>query len=419
MKKLFAGVLMAACFVSGLSAESVTDEEWFPILAWGPLAWFTPEGRALVQEDFDLMKECGFTIAGFSGPEYLDMIADAGLKTYFWDDPLAGVDLKDPDNPELPGLVADALARVEGRPEVIGIFLRDEPVSAALETLGVLSREIRKRDPDMVPYINLYPTAGSDDGNRRRVGCTYEEYLEQYAAKCDMPFISYDFYSMPRDRGDELDDRYWLNLEQVRDAARKAGVPFYYCTMGVTHFRHRQPTRDDLNFEVYSALLYGARGLAIFTYFTPPIGNYSNAPISEFGERTQVWYDLKTVLKSVHNRAALLNNLESVAVYHIPRLERERGTRAPDENSLLESVSNDGDARFAVGEFVHRTTGQKYVMILNKDLNNAHHLDLKWRGEAPAKIEINPASRRDEWRSFWGEERWVAPGHAQLLRLTW
>ena len=413
MKRLLAAVLLAARCLS--ASESVTDEAWFPILAWGPTSWFTPEGRELVQEDFDLMKECGFTIAGFAGPEHLDMIAAAGLKTYFWDNALASANLADPADPALPGLVADAVARVGDRPEVIGFFLRDEPSGAELAALGVLSSEVQKQAPGMIPYINLFPNGVSEE----RLGCPYEAYLERYTDLCRMPFLSYDFYSLPRNREEEISDSYWLNLDQARNAALRAGIPFYYCTMGVTHFRHRRPTRDDLNFEIYSALLYGARGLAVFTYFTPAIGNYRDAPISEFGERTPVWYDLRSVLKSVHNRAALLNSLESTAVYHIPCLEREKGTRGPDENSLLVSVSDDGDGRFAVGEFVHRITGRKYIMILNKDLNDSHSLNLKWRGDVPSAVEINPASRRDEWHPFVGEERWAAPGHALLLRLTY
>jgi hypothetical protein len=180
----------------------------------------------------------------------------------------------------------------------------------------------------------------------------------------------------------------------------------------------RQPTLDDLYFEIYSALLYGAKGLAIFTYFTPPIGNYRNAPINEFGERTQVWYDLKNVLKSVNNRAELLNSLDSTAVYHIPVIQRENGTRGPDSNSLLVSVSDREGAKFAVGEFKHKETGDIYIMILNKDLNNSYPIDLKWQGKTPVTVEINPASRKGEWHNFSGEEKWIAPGHAHLLRVT-
>ena len=415
MKKGIALALFLGVLWSVHAAEAPRNDDWFPILAWGPTHWFTPEGRELTQRDFELMKECGFTIAGFAPFKHLDMIARAGLKTYYWDRALAEAKgLDGNDFSAYPALVADAVARVRDRPEVIGLFLRDEPTARSFRGLGALSAEIRRQAPHLVPYINLYPNTVSSE----HLGCSYEEYLKRYTEMCGVPFLSYDFYSLPADRRAPISDRYWLNLEQARTAAKRAGIPFYYCTLGVALFDLRQPTLDDLNFEIYSALLYGARGLAIFTYFTPPNGNYREAAISEFGGRTRVWYDLQKVLKSVHNRAALLNNLKSVAVYHIPRVSRELGTRGPDGKSLLVGVSDDSDARFAVGEFVHRTTGQTYLMILNKDLNHSHPIKLKWRGASPAKVEINPASRKDSWRKFAGEECWLAPGHAHILRIS-
>ena len=413
--KFFMLALLLGALGAISAAETPSNDEWFPILAWGPTNWYNPEGRELTQRDFDLMKECGFNIAGFAPFKHLDMIARAGLKTYYWDTPLADAKgLDGNDFAAYPKLVANAVAKVRGRPEVIGFFLRDEPVARSFRGLGALSAEIRRQAPHLVPYINLYPNTVSS----KHLGCSYDEYLKQYTETCNMPFLSYDFYSLPTDRYAPISDRYWLNLEQARNAAERAGIKFHYCTLGVTHFRHRQPTLDDLHFEIYSALLYGAKGLAIFTYFTPPIGNFREAAISEFGERTQVWYDLKKVLKSVNNRAALLNNLRSIAVYHIPHVSRELGTRGPDERSLLVGVSDDSDARFAVGEFVHQGTGQVYIMILNKDLNVSHSINLKWRNGAPAKVEINPASRKNEWHLLTGEECWIAPGHAHLLRVS-
>ena len=71
-----------------------------------------------------------------------------------------------------------------------------------------------------------------------------------------------------------------------------------------------------------------------------------------------------------------------------------------------------------MGEFVHKETGDIYIMILNKDLNNSYPIDLKWQGKTPVTVEINPASRKGEWHHFAGEEKWIAPGHAHLLRVT-
>lgn len=415
MKKFLAACCLAlGVGISASAEEAPAAKDWFPILAWGQTFSYNP-GREKIQEDFDLMKECGFTIAGFSREDQLDMIAKAGLKAYYWDDALDRIDFSDPDNPELPKIVANAIEKIRDRDEVIGIYLRDEPSSALFPTLGVLSREIRKQAPELIPYINLLPNYATT----AQLGCpSYDEYLKRYTEICSMPYLSYDFYSLPENREDPISDLYWLNLDQARNASKDAGIDFHYCTLGVTLFDWRQPTLEDLYFEVYSALLYGAKGLSIFTYFTPTIGNFRNAAINEFGDRTQVWYDLKQVLRSVQNRAELLNQLDSVAVYHIPLVEREKGTRGFDENSLLKGISPDPRAHFAVGEFVHRETGETYIMILNKDFVHSYPIRLEWQGKQPVRVEINPASQKGQWSLYEGEQRWIAPGHVHLLRVT-
>ncbi len=407
-------MLMAGLALPVVLCAGNTPDEWFPVLAWGSTAWSAPEGRATVQEDFDLMKECGITIAGFSLPEQLDMVAKAGLKTYFYAPAVQLVNFHEPDYDSFPQIVAEAVAQCKDRPEVIGIYLCDEPRVQGLPAVAALRREMQKQAPELVPYINLFPNTLSE----KSLGGTYDEYLDKYIEYCDMPYISYDLYSLPEDRFAPLSENYWLNMEQVRAKALEKGIDFHFCTLGVSHFNYRQPTLDDMHFQVWSALLYGAKGLALYTYFTPPLGNYREAPINEYGDRTQLWYDLRKVLKGVHNRAAILNKLESRAVYHIPVIEREKGTRGPDGNSLLTGVSDGDGARFAVGEFVHTETGETYIIILNKDLNNSYPVNLKWQGKEPAKVEINPASRKGEWHDFAGEEKWIAPGHAHLLKVT-
>jgi hypothetical protein len=85
---------------------------------------------------------------------------------------------------------------------------------------------------------------------------------------------------------------------------------------------------------------------------------------------------------------------------------------------ILAGISDMDGARFAVGEFVHSETGETYIIILNKAFNRSFPINLKWQGKVPASVEINPQSRKGEWHNCAGEEKWVAPGHAILLKVT-
>ena len=216
----------------------------------------------------------------------------------------------------------------------------------------------------------------------------------------------------------DRNDGWWKNLADAREAAVRHGVSFQLCMLTVGHLPYRIPTEDDLFFEAFSGLLYGAKGLQFFTYFTPDLGNYRSAPIDLWGHRSPTWYALRNVLCSVHALAPVLNQLDSTAVYHFQPGEPLKREDAPGENSIIRGVSGAG-ASLAVGEFRHRQTGDAYVMILNKDLKNSIGIGgLQWRNQ-PTEIRVVSQQRPDKLTWFSGEGTWLAPGHAILLKVSW
>ena len=155
---------------------------------------------------------------------------------------------------------------------------------------------------------------------------------------------------------------FWQNLEQVHAASRASGVPFCSIVLSVGHFNYREPTRADLRFEVYSALAYGARGIAYFTYFAPPTGNYRGAPMDQFGNPTPAWHNMQNVNLQVQKLAPMLLQLTCNDTHHFTNIPE--GAHGPRPTSLV-TACDGGD--FVCGEFTHHDRS-RYVLLTNKDV---------------------------------------------------
>lgn len=409
---MFKKIVISFCgFIVCLSVFSMEspkpgDPGWFHILAWGSPAK-TPEGLRM-------MKECGITIAGFVGSKkILKLVHDAGLVAYAQHEQgLFGLDWRTADPAIFETKVKLTADTYKSCPGVYGYVLCDEPPPAYFSRQGEMYRTIKRMAPDKDIYVNLLPTYAFATVKE------YQAYLDRYVKEYNPKWIGYDFYAL-MEKSDRLRNDFWLNLDMVRSKALEAGIPFHICTLAVGHLDLRVPDKNDLYFEIYSGLLYGAKGIDIFKYFTPEYGNYREGPVDPFGHKTQTWYNLREVLSTVHVLAPLLNRLKSTEVYHIPVDRMEAGTRGPSRKSLIREIKtwNNDPARYAVGEFAD-SKGQSYIMIQNKSLEHSAGIDkIIWK-QIPQKVEIVSPFHKNNLRKFAGEARWIAPGRAIFLKVT-
>ncbi|WP_176011827.1 hypothetical protein [Victivallis sp. Marseille-Q1083] len=373
--------------------------------------------RTLGKEIFLEMKECGFNIAGFAlSRAELDEIHAAGMVAYYCAPELRRMNWADPDTENYPAIVEKMIAEVGDHPALYGYFLADEPNVRLFANQVKMLELIRQAAPDKHIYVNLLPNYAPLEAIGTQ---SYREYLDRFIRDYRPERVGLDYYALMqwKDRH-QLQGDYWLNLEEAREASLAAGIPLAVCTLAIPHLYYRQPTEDDLYFEVFSALLYGARGLDFFTYFTLDLdAAFRNGPINEFGRKTPTWYALQNVLSTVHVIADLCSKLQSVRVYHIPLVPEEKGTRPADKNALIASFDCDPEFRFAVGEFRHTETGDTYVMIMNKNLDFTHFFGTVNWNRKPSKIEIFN-QRTGKLRPYRTDEGFLPPGKAVILKLT-
>ncbi|MBP5300706.1 MAG: hypothetical protein J6Y80_04810 [Victivallales bacterium] len=419
MKQLFILFSLLACAtLASFATERLKPDSpnWFPVCAWGFNKEHAPE---LTQEVFDTMAECGITIAGFANSrEELDMIQKAGMVAWILDDDYHGTFWKGYDGEKVDWWEAasNLVAKYSDHPALYGYYIVDEPKLDHFPIVADASDMLRLADPAHERYINLNPNYAPNGylGTRG-----YAAHLDEFILQVRPNWFGYDYYNL-MEPGSSQDERptWWQNLADAREAAIRHGIPFQLCVLTVGHLPYRIPSEDDLFFEVFSGLLYGAKGLQFFTYFTPDIGNYRSAPIDLWGHRTQTWYALRNTLCAVHALAPILNQLDSTAVYHLQNSERLPREDEPGAQSLLSGFSGNTRAGLAIGEFRHRKTGETYVMILNKNLDNSISIGgLNWR-KKPTEIRVVSQQKPEKFTWFAGEGTWLAPGHAILLKVA-
>lgn len=393
VKKLFSFALLFL-----LVSARAEETNFFPVMAWNHV----PPDLAVLQE----MKECGFTVAGFVTPGSLKLCRKAGLKAIVSDPRVSGYDWTKVNAQTARRNVTSLVKEIRREKQMVyGYYLRDEPgadLFAGLETVAALVRELA---PGAWPYINLLPNYA--DAPSQLNAATYEDYLAKFCGVCQPMILSYDHYALMDDGS--LRDGYWKNLEQMRSAALAHALPFWNIVLSVAHFNYREPAAADLRFEVYSSLACGARGLAYFTYFTPPYGNYRMAPLDPFGHRTATWNYLQSVNLQIASLGPTLLQLTSDDVYHINHVPA--GCHAPQERDLIAGMEG-GD--FMAGDFTQRD-GSRYVMIVNKSLTHSAPCYPHYR-KTPQRVRfVSPFS--GELEDYDGEACWLAPGAGVLLKL--
>jgi hypothetical protein len=370
------------------------DPEQFAILPWDS----APGDKAALED----IKACGFNLAGFAPIDHLDAVAAVGLKAFVQ---MPEINVDDANAALDEGKIAERIKAVVDKvgtnPAVFGYCFRDEPSAAVFNGLGKWSKALRTAAPKSRAYINLFPNYA----NSAQLGTsTYEQYLEQFVKTVNPAFISYDHYALMADGS--LRDGYFQNLEAVRACAQRHNLPFWNIVLGNSHFDYAEPSNGGLNFQMYTTLAYGARGISYFTYRTPLVGNYRLAAIDQFGHKTPTWDMLRRVNLQIHRLAPTYLTLKNVNVFHHPNVPQ--ACRGSDSSRML--VALEGRDLMA-GEF-EGPKGWPYVLVVNKDMHRSTPFGIRFK--TPGTIKM-VSSWTGEVVDFGGEQGWLAPGQGMLL----
>lgn len=365
--------------------------EDFVIMPWG----WTPGDEKALRE----IKECGFNLAGFMAPEYVKVARKAGLKCivddYRVSNAVNNIDISDA---EITRLLHQAVAPFKGNSTVFGYYFKDEPGNGHFAALARWKNALTKEDPSALAYINMFPVGASETGF---------QFYDEYATAVKPTYLSYDHYCLLDDGS--MGTSFYSNLETMRKLALKHNIPFWNIILANSHFHYADATVGGLSVQVYSTLAYGGRGISYFTYFAPLFGNYRNAAVDQFLNKTPTWDIIQRLNLQIHQLAPTYLKLKSVNVFHHPNVPAL--CSGIDTAKYVAEVSG-GD--FLVGEFMG-PNATPYVMLVNKDIRKSTSFGVKFKKEGQVMMTNAYTGLTTPLA---GENGWLGPGQGVLLSLS-
>jgi hypothetical protein len=363
-------LIVLAVRTAPLSAVQAWPPKRLPIMTWlGP-------GKDLLTPDvFNKIAAAGFSInMSFLGDKAsnlkaLDLAKGAGLMLMIHDDRVAKL-VEDASLPLDP--LDQVVADYKNHPALFGYYILDEPNASKFPRLGEIVRYLAAKDPLHPAYINLFPTYA----NPQQLGTkTYEQHVAAYLSTVKPAFLSYDHYPIT-DQG--LRGDYYRNLEIIRGAALEKGLPFWAFTLSVAHAVYLPPSIPRLRLQLFSDIVYGARGLQYFTYATPTGNDYDWKPalIDARGGLTPSHDLARQVNAEIRALETLILRWSSEGVFHSE--PRPDGTRPLPADGVVRAVNN---APAVIGIF--KDGAETLVMFVNRDYKN----------ERLAVVEFDPAVR--------------------------
>ncbi len=410
--KRFYTVLMALLLACSAKAQAQVAEpspvaaQDFAIMAWGD----SPSEPAQLYR----MKQAGLNVSGFCKIEDLTKVHAAGLACFVTDPRINDYDWAHmPPEKTLSKSIEAAVKEIGNNPAALGFFLSDEPRPDAFHGLGQVVSILAKESPDKLAYVNLLPNYSSADYLQTT---DYRAYLLEYLDQVHPPLLSYDNYSL---FDGKMMDRFYTNLDTIRTRALGANVPFWNVVLANTHFGYMAPSEATLRLQVFASLAYGTHGIAYFTYFAPPKGNFRMAAVDQFGHRTPTWNMLRHIDEEVNALAPWLIKLKSTGVYYSSPVPS--GLDPIAKSALVSQViSKDSEnppkpGELLIGEFKD-AAGAPFLMIVNRDLEYSlqYHIELKNKDEK--LVAISPFTGKEE--KIKPGSDWLAPGGGALFRIA-
>ena len=394
-----------------LGTEAQADSESsIPILAW----WSIPQSFTS-EERFRELGDAGFTISmsPYDGPDEAEKALNAAQS--------AGIKIS-LNCPSLLFSDPEGLAsRFKDHPALESYHLYDEPGNneQLFMDLGALAGRIRAVDDSHWCYVNLLPGGKTNSVS----GLSYLTYLEWVEKHIQPEIISFDNYPVrvSRTTGEiEIRKNWFDNLQTIREFSDSVQKPFWAFAMSVAHeiesATYPEPEMGHLRLQVYTNLVYGARGIQYFTYWTPTTDNENRVPGNEYyftgpvlpdGRKSVVYERVKKVNQEIQNLSSIFAHSTVEWIRHLGI--EDQNTVTPLTNELADTPVQDIDHEGGLIVALHQKADTRYLMIVNYELVE-NRIQMVTTG--PLKRILKSGAVTDA-----GEELTVLPG--DIVIYTW
>ena len=225
----------------------------------------------------------------------------------------------------------------------------------------------------------------------------YRAYVKSYVNIA--PVLSYDYY-IGQNEMPYLDARYYetyqIAAEEVRNKINASGLPRYFWSYPLSaehwanncseHFYKKSDAQ--LRHTAFVPLLYGAKGLAWFTYWShspsyPPdcvkrenggAGEaYADALIRRDGSKNDLYYKVKEINGRILDMGPMLMSGAWGAAYHggyIDPNTGESGLPMPGSSVFVKSMAGTNPDNMMAGRLTTSRFGGELLLMLNKNYVN-------------------------------------------------
>ena len=236
-----------------------------------------------------------------------------------------------------------------------GFSVKDEPIYTEFTGLGQGYEYFKEIDGDRNSewWINLFPNWGQNT-----LKSTFNDYIDTAAKVSGSTYICYDRYPLYADGN--IEPGYWTEIETVARISRKNNKDFTAFILCTGHQTYKKvKTYDDLAYQVYSLMMFGAKGVNTFKYWSTMTSNYgawSDSLISRDGKRTSLYYGMQQVISEVRAYESIYMNSEwkGVMTYSADKLlgnDVFDGVTAPlEKHDRIKSFTGKSDFAIAAYE---------------------------------------------------------------------
>lgn len=253
-------------------------------------------------------------------------------------------------------------------PAYAGELLFDEPGKPLFLPIKSFTKKYEKLYPSKMWHINLFPSYAI--GGIKTT--SYEDYITSWLDIINPKHLSYDSYPL-LETGGIIQD-YFYNLDLIRAKTLEKGIPFWTFiqtlsiaqTPGVPN--KRDPSEEEIRWQVWTNLIFGAKGIQYFCYWSPGSNTevFSDALITREGEKTDKYNYVKHINSDIKKIGKILLNCDAMGVIQTttnpyPLYEGKRKRFGP-----LKKVCGDENI---IGCFTDKN-GQYFILISSLAPNN-------------------------------------------------
>ncbi len=385
-----AGVASAAAPTGGPPLPDILRDDTYPIGFW----WPPPPGESTAGRYAEIAA-AGFTFVtggnGVANPSAnADMLAAAGandLRAIVIDDRISAIQTYPPDQWEQ--VIAETLREYQRYPAFTAFNIRDEPNASLFGQIGTVNDALRRLDPHVLGYVNLFPTYANSD----QLGTpTYDEHLARYVAEGRPAFLSFDHYMLFKPDGVRAD--YFYNWVLVRNEALRSGLASWVFIQACEHLAYRLPTEAELRWQVNVSLAYGCKGIQYFTYWTPePPEVFQQALVSRDGTPTGLYFAAQRINRDyLRPVGRQLLPLTSESVTHFGEADPPMGVEVFTGDDWVASATGDAAilSRFRARE-ADRT---RWLLVANRAFDTSSTTTLTLARSLRAVEEFETSAER-------------------------